>query len=195
MSACLIAELADIDLKNGDPGGAKREQANSIELCLEGGAARYPPEHFQLLRWGGEGVMLSQQGQRHICARQKGKNLLRNWSPSAHMTDYYQSRFWKPQLTAAEIQSLSLPVCQGSLDRGRDSVANLFAVPMPLDQAWVSQNTEMMGGMRLRALQFLHKIRHAFFTDEQGFQDTQSCFIAQGLENRGALARSQHVGG
>jgi hypothetical protein len=52
----------------------------------------------------------------------------------------------------------------------------------------------MVGGMGLRALQFLHKIRHAFFTDEQGFQDTQSRFVAQSLENRGALARSQHVG-
>jgi hypothetical protein len=138
--------------------------------------------------------MLSQQGQRHICARQKGRNLLRNRSPSAHMTDRHQSRFWKPQLTAAEIQSLSLPVCQSSLDRGRDSVANLFAVPMPLDQTRVSQYTEMMGGMGLRALQFPHKIRHAFFTDEQGFQDTQPRFVAQGLENRGALVRGQHFG-
>jgi len=61
MSACLIAELADIDLKDFDPGGAKREQADSIELRFEGGAARCPPEQFQLLRWGGEVVMLSQQ--------------------------------------------------------------------------------------------------------------------------------------
>jgi hypothetical protein len=52
----------------------------------------------------------------------------------------------------------------------------------------------MVGGMGLRALQSLHKIRHAFFTDEQGFQDTQSRFVAQSLENRGALARSQHLG-
>jgi len=74
----LIAELADIDLKDRNSGGAKREQANSIKLCLEGGAARCPPEHFQLLRWGGEGVVLSQQGQRHICAPRKGRNLLRN---------------------------------------------------------------------------------------------------------------------
>jgi hypothetical protein len=195
MSACLIAELADIDLKNRDPGGAKREQANSIELCLEGGAARGPPEHFQLLRWGGEGVMLSQQGQRHICACQKGRNPLGNRSSSARITDRHQSRFWKPQLTAAETQSLSLPVCQGSLDRGRNSVANLFAVPMPLDETRVSQNTEMMGGMGLRALQFLHKICHAFFTEEQGFQDTQLRFVGQGLKNRGALARGQHFGG
>jgi hypothetical protein len=65
---------------------------------------------------------------------------------------------------------------------------------MPLDETRVSQNTEMMGGMGLRALQFPHKIRHAFFTDEQGFQDTQPSFVAQGLKNRGALARVQHVG-
>jgi hypothetical protein len=110
------------------------------------------------------------------------------------MTDRHQRRFRKPQLTAAEIQSLSLPVCQGSLDRGRDSVAHLFAVPMSLDQTRVSQNTEMMGGMGLRALQFLHKIRHVFLTDEQGFQYSQPCFVTQGLENRGALARSQHFG-
>ena len=58
----LIAEFADIDLKDGDPGGAKRQQADVIELHLEGEAARCPPEHLQLLRWGGEGVMLSQQG-------------------------------------------------------------------------------------------------------------------------------------
>jgi len=65
------------------------------------------------------------------------------------MTDRHRSRFWKSQLTAAETQSLSVPVCQSSLDRRRDSVANLFAVPMPLDEARVSQNTEMMGGMGL----------------------------------------------
>jgi hypothetical protein len=50
MSACLIAELADIDLKDCDPGGAQREQADVIELRLEGGAARCPPEHLQLVR-------------------------------------------------------------------------------------------------------------------------------------------------
>ena len=44
---------------------------------------------------------------------------------------------------------------------------------MPLDQTCVSQNTEMMGGVGLRAFQFLHKIRHAFFTDEQGLQDAR----------------------
>jgi hypothetical protein len=52
----------------------------------------------------------------------------------------------------------------------------------------------MMGGMGLRAFQFLHKIRHAFFTDEQGFQDAQPRFVSQGLEYRGALAWSQHLG-
>lgn len=50
MSACLIAELADIDLKDGDPGGAKREQADAIELRLEGAAAHGPSEYLQLLR-------------------------------------------------------------------------------------------------------------------------------------------------
>jgi hypothetical protein len=78
MSACLIAELADIDLKDCDSGGAKREQADVIESGLEGGVARCPPEHLQLLLWGGEGVLLSKQGQRHIWVRQKGKNLLKN---------------------------------------------------------------------------------------------------------------------
>ncbi len=138
--------------------------------------------------------MLSQQGQRHICARQKGINLFRNRSPSAPMTDRHQSRFWKPQLTAAEIQGLSLPVRQCSLDRGRDSVTHLFAIPMSLDQTRGSQNSEMMGGMGLRTLQFPHKIRDAFFTDEQGFQDTQPRFVAHGLEDHGALARGQHLG-
>jgi hypothetical protein len=52
----------------------------------------------------------------------------------------------------------------------------------------------MMGGMGLRAFQFLHKICYAFFTDEQGFQDAQARFVAQGLEHRGALALSQHIG-
>ena len=76
MSACLIAELADIDLKDGDPGGAKREQADVIELGLEGRVARCPPEHLQLLRWGSEGVLLSQQGQRHtILLLNGGTNL------------------------------------------------------------------------------------------------------------------------
>jgi len=110
------------------------------------------------------------------------------------MTDRHQGRFWKPQLTAAEIQGLSLPVRQRSLDRGRDFVTHLFTLSMSLDQTCVSQNAEMMGGMGLRALQFLHKIRHAFFTDEQGFQYSQPCFVTQGLEDRGALARSQHFG-
>jgi hypothetical protein len=63
--AGLIAELADIDLKDGDPSGAKREQADSIQLRLKGRAARGPPEQLQLLRCGGESVMLSKQGQRH----------------------------------------------------------------------------------------------------------------------------------
>ena len=120
----------------------------------------------------------------YLCVSGKGEILLRSRSPSAHMTDRHQRRFWKPQLTAAEIQGLSLPVCQGSLDRGRDFVTHLFAFPMSLDQTRVSQNTEMMGGMGLRALQFLHKIRHTFFTDEQGFQDTQPRFVAHGFENR-----------
>ena len=65
MSAYLIAELANIDLKDGNPGGAKREQPNAIELCLERRVARCPPEYLQLLRWGGEGILLSQQGQGH----------------------------------------------------------------------------------------------------------------------------------
>jgi hypothetical protein len=52
----------------------------------------------------------------------------------------------------------------------------------------------MMGGMGLRALQFLHKIRHAFFTSEQGFQNAQPRFVAHGFENRGTLAWSQHLG-
>jgi hypothetical protein len=34
--ADLIAQFADIDLKDRDSGGAKREQADSIELRLEG---------------------------------------------------------------------------------------------------------------------------------------------------------------
>ena len=88
-----------------------------------------------------------------------------------------------------------MPVCQGSLDRGRDFVAHLFAVPMSLDQPRVSQNSEMMGGMGLSALQFLHKIRHAFFANKQRLKDTQPRFVAQGFENRGALAWSQHLAG
>ena len=139
--------------------------------------------------------MLPQQGQRHINACQKGRTPLRGHHPSAHMTDRHQRCFWKPQLTAAEIQSLSLPVRQRPLDRGRDFVTHLFALAMPLDQTCVAQNTEMMGGMGLRAFQLLHKIRHTFFIDEQGFQDTQPRFVAHGFENRGALARSQHLAG
>ena len=137
--------------------------------------------------------MLPQQGQRHINACRKGRTLLRGRSPSAQVTDRHQRRFWKPQLTAAEIQSLSLPVRQRSLDRGRDFETHLFALSMSFDQTCVSQNTEMMRGMGLRAFQFLHKIRHSCFTDEQGFQDTQPRFIAHGLEHSGALARGQHL--
>jgi hypothetical protein len=62
MPAGLIAELADIDLKNCDPGGAERKQADAIELCFEGEAACDLPKQLQLLRRGGERVMLSQQG-------------------------------------------------------------------------------------------------------------------------------------
>ena len=65
VTASLIAELANIDLKDGDPGRAKRELADAIELRFEGGVPRGPPEHLQLLRGGSEGVLLSQQGQRH----------------------------------------------------------------------------------------------------------------------------------
>jgi hypothetical protein len=50
VTASLIAELADIDLKDGDPGGAKREQADGLELRLEGGTTRGSPEYLQLLR-------------------------------------------------------------------------------------------------------------------------------------------------
>ena len=65
MPTGLIAELADIDLKDGNSSGTKRKQTDVIELCLEGRATRSPPEYLQLLPWGGEGVLLSQQGQRH----------------------------------------------------------------------------------------------------------------------------------
>jgi hypothetical protein len=164
--ARLITEFADIDLKDRDPGGAKREQADSMELCLEGWAAHGPPEQLQLLRGGGKWIMLPQQGQRHINACQKGRTFLRGRLPSAHMTDRHQRQLWKPQLTAAEIQGLSLPVRQCSLDCGRDFVTYLFALAMSLDQTCISKNTEMVRGMGLRAFQFLHKIRHTFFTDE-----------------------------
>jgi hypothetical protein len=50
MPAGLIAELADIDLEDCDPGGAKREQADVIESRLERGTTRGPPEYLQLLR-------------------------------------------------------------------------------------------------------------------------------------------------
>ena len=63
--AGLIAKLPDIDLKDGDSCGAKREQADAIELFFEGGVARCPPKHLQLLPRRGEGILLSQQGQRH----------------------------------------------------------------------------------------------------------------------------------
>jgi hypothetical protein len=59
MSACLVAELADIDLKDRDPGSAKREQADVVELRLERRTTRGSREHLQLFRWGCEGVLLS----------------------------------------------------------------------------------------------------------------------------------------
>ena len=64
---------------------------------------------------------------------------------------------------------------------------------MPFDEAGVPQNTEVMRDMGLRASQLLHKIRHAFLTDEQRFQDTQSSLVAQRLENRRALARGKYI--
>ena len=110
------------------------------------------------------------------------------------MTDRHQHRLRKSQLTAADIQGLSLSISQRSLNRGRDFVTNLFAVSLSLDQAGITQDTEMMGGVGLRAPEFLHEVRHAFFTDKQGFQYPQPRFIAQRLENHGALARGQHLG-
>jgi hypothetical protein len=56
----LIAELADIDLKDRDSGGVKREQADVVELRLERETTRCPPEHLQLFRWGCEGALLPQ---------------------------------------------------------------------------------------------------------------------------------------
>jgi hypothetical protein len=50
VTAGLIAELADIDLKDGDPSGTKREQADVIELRVEGRGAHRPLENLQLLR-------------------------------------------------------------------------------------------------------------------------------------------------
>ena len=110
------------------------------------------------------------------------------------MIDRHQDCLRKPQLTAAEIQGLSLSVSQRSLNRGRDFVTHLLAVSLSLDQAGITQDTEMMGGMGLRAPEFLYKVRHAFLTDKQGFQYPQPRFIAQRFENHGALARGQHLG-
>jgi len=58
--AGLIAELADIDLKDCDSCGAKGGQADPIELSLERRPARCLPKHLQLLRRGGKGVLSSQ---------------------------------------------------------------------------------------------------------------------------------------
>ena len=58
--AGLIAELADIDLKDRDPGSAKRKQTDAIELCFERKAACGLPKHPQLLGGRGKRVMLSQ---------------------------------------------------------------------------------------------------------------------------------------
>ena len=63
---------------------------------------------------------------------------------------------------------------------------------MSLDQTCVSQNAEMMGGMGLRALQFLHKIRH-HFSPTSNDSKSQPRFGTDGLEDRGALTRSQHL--
>jgi hypothetical protein len=74
MSTGLIAELADIDLKDGDPSGEKREQADSIQLCLKGRAGRGSLEQLQLFRCGGESVMLSKQGQSHTILLLNGES-------------------------------------------------------------------------------------------------------------------------
>lgn len=70
----LIAELADIDLKDGDPGGTKRAQADVIELGYEGGTTRRPSENFQLFQGGSERVMLSDQGQCHTVSLLNGES-------------------------------------------------------------------------------------------------------------------------
>ena len=88
------------------------------------------------------------------------------------MIDRHQDCLRKPQLTAAEIQGLSLSIFQSTLNCGRDSVTNLFALPMPLDQARVPQDTKMMGSVGLRAPELSYKVRHGFFTDKQGLQNT-----------------------
>jgi hypothetical protein len=62
MAAGLIAELADVDLKDGDSSGTKREQANPIELRLKGWRTRDGPKKLQLFCRRGEGAQLSQKG-------------------------------------------------------------------------------------------------------------------------------------
>ncbi|HEU0006566.1 MAG TPA: hypothetical protein VFS12_11300 [Terriglobia bacterium] len=77
MSTGLIAELADIDLKDGDPSGAKGEQANSAQLRLEGRATCHSSEQFQLLHCGSKTVMLSKKRQSHTILSRNGENDLK----------------------------------------------------------------------------------------------------------------------
>ena len=135
VTAGLVAELADIDLEDRNSRGMERFQACLIQLRFEREASTGLCQQLELLGRGGEGIMSSQQGQRHIRSRPKMNKSARKRSSSARMTDRQQGRLWKSQLTAAEIQGLSLSVCQSSLNRGRYFITNLFALSMSFDQA------------------------------------------------------------
>ena len=191
----LIAEFADIDLKDRDPGGAKREQADSIELCLEGWAASVVlPSIFNCSVEEARGLCWPRQGQRHIQCLSE-----RESTPEGPITISVHDRSSStPILETATRSSRSpgpVPACSPALVGSWERLCSTPVCPSrcPLDQPCVSENTEMMGGMGLRAFQYLNKILHTVLTDEQGFQDTQPRFVAQGLEHRGALARSQHL--
>ena len=80
---------------------------------------------------------------------------------------------------------------QGSPDGWRDAITDLFALAQALDQPGMSKNTEMVGGVRLGASQFLHKFGDAFFLEEQRLHDAQTGFIGQGFQHRGALTRRE----
>lgn len=80
-------------------------------------------------------------------------------------------------------------------DTGCDAITNLFARSPALDQSGIPQNSEVMGYMRLRAVQLQHELRDAGLFDEQALKKPQPGFVGQGLQDGGALTRSAGLAG
>lgn len=102
-----------------------------------------------------------------------------------------QECFRETDLAAAEVKRLAPARGRGPLKPRRDSIADPFAFADPFDQPRFTQDPQMMGHLRLSSPDLPHQVTHAFFLDEQGFQDPEARLIAQRPQDSGALPRGQ----